>query len=1057
MRFRTIVVAAVCAAVVLPASTVFAQLKATTYVSGLSAPVAFVQDPGDATIQYVVQQGGRIRLIKSGVLQSTDFLNIASSILSGGERGLLGMALPPDHATSGRFFVYFNDPNGDIVVARFKRSLSNPLIADTSTRFDMLWSTGERVIRHPDFGNHNGGNIAFGPDGYLYIGTGDGGSANDPNNNAQNPASLLGKMLRIDVSVLDSNTAGFAVPADNPFRTSSRPEIWDFGLRNPWRWSFDDPSRGGTGALVIGDVGQNAFEEIDYEPAGRGGQNYGWRNREGAHDNVLTTPPAFLPLVDPIYEYGRTVGQSITGGFVYRGSALPPTYQGRYFFADFVAGRLWSLALTINPSTGNATASNLIEHTSELAPSQVSSFGVDASGELYFVNYGAGRVSRIAPAGPTMSVDKPALAFGAVSTGGAFSSQTGTQPIRLTQSGAGTVTWTASSNVPWLVVSPTSGSGTGTLNASVQFVSGLGASQTGTITLAFTGAGLTPAPIQVTLNVAASGASASPLGVFETPLNGATGVVGSIAVTGWAVDDVEVSRIRILRDAVSGEPAGTLVFIGNAALVEGARPDVQATFPSLPRASRAGWGYLLLTNVLPGLGNGTFRLTAIADDVDGHSTTLGTKTITCANSTATRPFGAIDTPAQGGTVIGTMTNFGWVMSAGPRRADPPGGGQVQVVIDGAFTGVSPAGWASRSDLSALFPVAQFPGVNTALGVAVFDSTALANGVHTISWVVTDDVGSASGIGSRFFTVSNGSGLTMDPDSFRLKAEATGGGEASSWLPPSGGSITRGDSWLPPSGGSITREDSWLPPSGGSITRGDSWLPPSGGSITGRRGFDPATPYRTYEADADGRVTIQAEQLDRIELHVGAGAHGYQRLGGALQPLPIGSHLDPDTGTFTWNPGVGFLGTYDLVLGGRDVRIVLNPQAGNRPGIQVVIDVPLPPKGGSHEITNHEITNRDPILVAGWAADLRATGSTGVDAVHVWAYPIDGGAPIFVGAAEYGGARPDVAAVHGQRFLKTGYGLMVKGLAAGTYDLAVFAYSTVRGGFAPATLVRVVVR
>src|SRR5258708_6162213 len=281
MRFREIVTAGICFTVLLHASTVLAQLRATAYVSGLSLPTAFVQDPSDATIQYVLQQGGRIRLIRNGTVQPTDCLNVSSSIISGGERGLLGMALPADYAASGRFFVYFTDPNGDIVVARFKRSSSNPVTADPTTRVDLFWSTGERVIRHPQFGNHNGGTMVFGPDGYLYRGRGEGGAGNDPNKNAQTLTSLLGKMLRIDVSFPDSNTAGFVVPADNPFRTTSRPEIWSVGLRNPWKFSFDNPALGGTGALVIADVGQDLWEEIDYEPARRRGRDHGWPAPEG--------------------------------------------------------------------------------------------------------------------------------------------------------------------------------------------------------------------------------------------------------------------------------------------------------------------------------------------------------------------------------------------------------------------------------------------------------------------------------------------------------------------------------------------------------------------------------------------------------------------------------------------------------------------------------------------------------------------------------------------------------------------------------------------------------
>jgi glucose/arabinose dehydrogenase len=410
--FRSFVLAVALGLLATPA---VAQLRGDVYVSGLTNPVAFGQDPSDATLQFVVEQAGRIRVIRNGVLQSTDFLTLTSSIASGGERGLLGLAFSPDYATSGRLFVNFTDLNGDTVVARFKRSATDPLRADSTSRFDLRWSTGERVIRQP-FANHNGGNLVFGPEGFLYIGTGDGGSGNDPNHNAQNPASLLGKMLRIDVGVPDADAAGFRVPADNPFNgvSGTRPEIWAFGLRNPWRYSFDDPLRGGTGALVIGDVGQSAFEEIDYEPAGRSGRNYGWRNREGAHNNVTSLPPAYTPLTDPIFEYTHSAGISVTGGFVYRGNALAATFRGRYFFAD-LSGRVWSLALTITPATGDAVASDLREHTAELGGSgtlgQISSFGVDAGGELYIVNYSGGsivRISAILTASPLMSLDLPA-------------------------------------------------------------------------------------------------------------------------------------------------------------------------------------------------------------------------------------------------------------------------------------------------------------------------------------------------------------------------------------------------------------------------------------------------------------------------------------------------------------------------------------------------------------------------------------------------------------------------------------------------------------------------
>jgi glucose/arabinose dehydrogenase len=256
-----------------------AQLRTRVQASGFSVPLAYVQDPTDRNVQLVVQQDGHIRAIRNGTVLPNDFLDLSAAIVSGGEQGLLGLAFAPDVATSGRFFVNFTDRSGNTVVARFKRS-SDPIAADPGSRFDLHWggAGGPGFIAQP-FANHNGGHLVFGPDRYLYVGLGDGGSGNDPAHRAQNPHELLGKMLRIDVNVADSHPSGYEVPADNPFVSSgpagTRPEIWAFGLRNPWRYSFDDPNRGGTGALVIGDVGQNRFEEIDCEPPRRGGRNYG--------------------------------------------------------------------------------------------------------------------------------------------------------------------------------------------------------------------------------------------------------------------------------------------------------------------------------------------------------------------------------------------------------------------------------------------------------------------------------------------------------------------------------------------------------------------------------------------------------------------------------------------------------------------------------------------------------------------------------------------------------------------------------------------------------------
>jgi glucose/arabinose dehydrogenase len=385
-----------------------AQLRIRVQASGFTNPVAFLPDPTDSGVQFVVQQDGRIRAIRGGTTLAADLLDIRGDIVSGGEQGLLGLAFPRDAGASGRFFVNFTDRAGHTVVARFRRS-GDPVVADRNSRFDLRWggAAGQAYIAQP-FANHNGGDLVFGPDGYLYIGLGDGGAGDDPGHRAQSRTELLGKMLRVDVGVPDTDPIGYRIPPDNPFiAAGTRPEIWAFGLRNPWRYAFDDPSRGGTGALVIGDVGQNRWEEIDYEPANRGGRNYGWRNREGAHDNVTSLPPAYQPLIEPIHEYDHTVGQSITGGYVYRGSALGPAFQGRYFFADFIQGRVWSLVLTIDPGTREARAGNLVEHTAELGGfstlGNVSSFAVDETGELYIVSYSRGVIFKVLgpPAAPT--------------------------------------------------------------------------------------------------------------------------------------------------------------------------------------------------------------------------------------------------------------------------------------------------------------------------------------------------------------------------------------------------------------------------------------------------------------------------------------------------------------------------------------------------------------------------------------------------------------------------------------------------------------------------------
>ena len=401
MKLRRLPFALTAALIALAGLPAHAQLRAETYVSGLVSPVGFVQDPGDPSVQYVVEQGGRIRVVRNGVIQSDLFLDISapSVLASGGERGLLGLAFPPNYTTTGRFYIFYTRAgDGALVVARYRRASFTPLVADTGSARRLVWSTGLDHIPHPGFSNHNGGCLAFGSDGMLYVATGDGGGGGDPDNNAQNTSSLLGKILRVDVSsVADEHPARFVIPAGNP--GFARPEIWSYGWRNPWRFSFDLGS-GGTGAMVVGDVGQGAREEVDYERAGQGGRNYGWRYREGSLP-YTGTPPAGLTVAAPAFDYDRTAGRSITGGYIYRGGFFPEL-QGRYVFGDYVTRRVWSLA--INPTTGIGRPEDVVDHTAELsvggALGGISAFGVDANRELYLVDHTRGLILRFVRTNP---------------------------------------------------------------------------------------------------------------------------------------------------------------------------------------------------------------------------------------------------------------------------------------------------------------------------------------------------------------------------------------------------------------------------------------------------------------------------------------------------------------------------------------------------------------------------------------------------------------------------------------------------------------------------------
>jgi glucose/arabinose dehydrogenase len=380
-------------------------IKSERIASGFNDPLYVTSPPFDFDRLFVVEQRGRIKIIKEGVVLGTDFLNISTKVSSSGnERGLLGFAFHPDYDSNGFFYVsYTQSSGGASVVERYQVS-GNPDVADPASGLIIFGPVSQ------PFSNHNGGCILFGPDEKLYLGLGDGGSAGDPDCNAQKGDTLLGKILRLN----DDGT----VPDDNPFLTNNRflNEIWSYGLRNPWRFSFDRE----TGDLYIGDVGQGSWEEVDYQPASStGGENYGWKVMEGSSCFSTSncpngTPPCNDPsLIDPIHEYSHGGGNcSITGGYVYRGCAISGL-QGNYFFADFCSNKIWSFQYD------GVNKTNFQDRTASLDPSgpqsinDITSFGEDAGGELYIVDRG-GEIFKILPDAPSSFED---LGFGKSGTG----------------------------------------------------------------------------------------------------------------------------------------------------------------------------------------------------------------------------------------------------------------------------------------------------------------------------------------------------------------------------------------------------------------------------------------------------------------------------------------------------------------------------------------------------------------------------------------------------------------------------------------------------------------
>jgi len=492
---------------------------------------------------------------------------------------------------------------------------------------------------------------------------------------------------------------------------------------------------------------------------------------------------------------------------------------------------------------------------------------------------------------PVILLSRSRLNFGATT-----SLKTSDQKFTISNSGSGTLDWSITDDAAWLSCSSTSGTGGAEITVAVDTTGLTSNTYNATITVSSTNASNSPQTVTVSLVVKAVSQVQNPFGFFDTPVNGTTGITGAIPVTGWALDDIEVTRIEIKRDPVAADPAGArgadgLVFIGDAVFVEEARPDVEQTFPNSPLNYRAGWGYMLLTYGLPDQGNGSYKLYAFAHDKDGHRIGLGNKTFQCDNAHATKPFGTLDTPSQGGTASGTLANFGWALTPMPNEI-PRDGSTISVYVDGVYLG-QPVYNLYRADIAAAFP--GYANSDGAVGLYSIDTTPYSNRVHTIGWQVTDNNGNSEGIGSRFFTVFNSSPAKLTGEMASVQGLRTA-------LSPD------------------------------EIRR----LPARSSSVQFRKGVSPAERWQLGRMNREGTNSIQIREVDRVEIQLGQSGNiqGFMAVGKDLRPLPIGSTLDGRSGTFYWQPGPGFKGDYNFVFIGED--------ADGRP-VKTALTITIAPK------------------------------------------------------------------------------------------------------------------
>jgi hypothetical protein len=612
---------------------------------------------------------------------------------------------------------------------------------------------------------------------------------------------------------------------------------------------------------------------------------------------------------------------------------------------------------------------------------------------------------------PRITLNRRRLDFGGSDNGRVVGDP---QPVTVNVVGAGgsSVQWKVSSSDPSVIVSPASGSGNGIFEVSIQSSTIYPYNLVGDyyVKVEESTPGTTSNSaqyIRVFFTMYSKNGTAVPFGAFDTPADGETGMQGSFAVTGWALDDVGVDHVEIWRDRVAGEttpvyggpgPGTGKIFIAQPLFVSGARPDIEALMPIVPMSYRSGWGYLLLSWGLWNQGNATYTLYAFAFDKEGNSTTLGTRTITVDNNHASKPFGGLDTPEYGQTMTGPFWNYGWALTPNATPACTIANGSVTMHIDSG-PGRAVSYGDLRPDIAASF--AGFSNGNNSGGASYLDTTMLTNGVHSIGWLVYDTCGRGDGIGSRFFTVLNGGARPIGDAPGAPLSAARGAAPA--------------------------------------VSR------PSTDSVSVRH---VGGAWEVVAPNADATRVIEVGQSDRIEvqLPLAIGSYtGYLEANGVRRALPLGSSLDARAGIFYWQPVPGFLGSYNLLFVSPDgtgvaTRIVVGPS------MRMMIDTPA---------SGADV--HGPFVVAGWALDLAGVEGSGVDTVHLWAYPVGGGAPIWLGVAEYGDSRPDVGALYGTTFMKAAYSLRVESLGYGSYDVVVYAHRAKTGSFDAAQIVRVTVR